>query len=87
MCTNIHETSSHIYFLIKIFNTVIFLNFCSKYKINTNADVMTIKYQPFYQQGLKYKDESGLTLHDFRRTTDQIGCDMSRRVITGNRGK
>ena len=31
--------------------------------------------------------KSGLTLHDFRRTTDQIGCDMSRRVIAGNRGK
>ena len=29
----------------------------------------------------------GLTQHDFRRTTDQIGCDMSRRVIAGNRGK
>ena len=28
-----------------------------------------------------------LTLHDFRRTTDQIGCDMSRPVIAGNRGK
>ena len=28
-----------------------------------------------------------LTLHDFRRTTDQIGCDISRRVIAGNRGK
>ena len=31
--------------------------------------------------------KSGLTLHDFRRTTDQIGCDMSRQVIAGNRGK
>ena len=31
--------------------------------------------------------KSGLTLHDFRRTTEQIGCDMSRRVIAGNRGK
>ena len=31
--------------------------------------------------------KSGLTLHDFRRTTDQIKCDMSRRVIAGNRGK
>ena len=31
--------------------------------------------------------KSGLTLHDFRRTTDQIGCNMSRRVIAGNRGK
>ena len=31
--------------------------------------------------------QSGLTLHDFRRTTDQIGCDMSRRFIAGNRGK
>ena len=31
--------------------------------------------------------KSGLTLHDFCRTTDQIGCDMSRRVIAGNRGK
>ena len=31
--------------------------------------------------------KSGLTLHDFRRTTDQIGCDMSQRVIAGNRGK
>ena len=30
--------------------------------------------------------KSGLTLHDFRRTTDQIGYDMSRRVIEGNRG-
>ena len=30
--------------------------------------------------------KSGLKLHDFRRTTDQIGRDMSRRVIAGNRG-
>ena len=31
--------------------------------------------------------KSGLTLHDFRRTTEQIGYDMSRWVIAGNRGK
>ena len=37
---------------------------------------------PEYHQVSK----SGLTLHDFRRATDQIGCDMSRRVIAGNRG-
>ena len=34
-----------------------------------------------------FLSKSGLTLHDFRRKTDQIGCDMSRRVIAGNRGK
>ena len=32
-------------------------------------------------------DKSGLTLHDFRRTMDQIGCDMSRRVVVEDRGK
>ena len=31
--------------------------------------------------------KSGLTPHDFRRTTDQIGRDMSRRVIVEDRGK
>ena len=31
--------------------------------------------------------KSGLTLHDLCRTTDQIGCDMSRRVIVEDRGK
>ena len=31
--------------------------------------------------------KSGLTLHNFRRTMDQIGCDMSRRVIVEDRGK
>ena len=36
---------------------------------------------------LAWYSKSGLTLHDFRRTTDQIGCDMSRPVIAGNRGK
>ena len=36
---------------------------------------------------LKVNHKSGLTLHYIRRTTDQIGCDMSRRVIAGNRGK
>ena len=31
--------------------------------------------------------KSGLTLHDFRRTTDQIGRDMSRWVVVEDRGK
>ena len=34
-----------------------------------------------------YHSESALTLHDFRHTTDQIGSDMSRRVVVEDRGK
>ena len=44
-----------------------------------------------YYNGCSYfkwlQHKSGLTLHDFHRTTDQIGCEMSRRVITSNHGK
>ena len=36
---------------------------------------------------MEYKSKSSLTLHDFRRTTDQIGRDMSRRVVVEDRGK
>ena len=60
------------------FNSLV-ARFAAKYGDHDLMEIMESSFQEACQ--------SGLTLHDFRRTTDQIGCDVSRRVIAGNRGK